>query len=71
MAWIPRALSTLPLTALQCEAIGEKIIGQILLLYLKDMAFETRFDNLEASNSCNLKGMVLSVSDYSFATGLK
>lgn len=35
------------------------------------MAFETRFDNLEASNSCDLKGVVLSVSDYSFATRLK
>lgn len=40
------------------------MIGKILLLYLQDKAFETRFDNLEASNSCNLKGMVLSVPDY-------
>lgn len=65
LAWIAFALSTFPLIALQCEGIGgEKVIGQILLLYLKDMAFETRFDNLEANNSCNLKGVVLSFSDY-------
>lgn len=53
------------------KVLGEKMIGQILLLYFKDMAFETRFDNLEASNSYNLKGVILSISDYSFATGQK
>lgn len=71
MARTPHFLSTLLLIALQCETIKKKIIGQNLILYLKDMVFETRFDNQEGGNSCGLKGVVLSVSDYSFATSLK
>lgn len=35
------------------------------------MAFETSFENGEARDSCSLKGVVPSVSDYGFAKGLK
>lgn len=37
----------------------KEMIGQILVLYLKGMAFETRFDNCEGGKSYNLKGVVL------------